>query len=120
MKKSLLSALVVSLPIIMGFFSIVTPVQALVINYPYPSPTPTPTPAPTSNSTITTAPVMTTRQETVCQTTAYGLSNCHVVVTQVPVHVPISAGLPNVNAIALVLAAILVLSTAGFIKFRRA
>ena len=46
-------------------------------------------------------PVMTTvtRQEVVCDTTMYGVTNCRTIVREIPVHVTQNTGLPMVSAL---------------------
>lgn len=59
-----------------------------------------------------------TRKETVCDTTAYGLKNCHEVIVQIPVHsmkeLPPTA-LPNLDLVIVALSMVLILSSATYI-----
>ncbi len=57
------------------------------------------------------------RTETICDTTSYGIQNCHNVVVEIPVHdaKTTNTALPNLNLVIAALSAILVLSSVTYI-----
>ncbi len=58
-----------------------------------------------------------TRTETVCDTTSYGVQNCHEVVVQIPVHnaTKTNTALPNLNMVIAALSMVFVLSSVTYI-----
>jgi hypothetical protein len=52
---------------------------------------------------------MITRQEVVCETTNYGVKNCHTVITEIPKHIVENSGVPYLPVFSFTLMSILAL-----------
>ena len=59
------------------------------------------------------------RTETVCTTGSYGQTDCHQVVTEIPIHVVEDTALPHINLLIVGLVAVLTASTFGYIKTKQ-